>query len=67
MIPRPVLAAVARHRRRLLFGTTGSEAFSTFVSADYTPTADGVTETALTFTLKNGNDEAISGASVTYA
>jgi len=43
-----------------------SAAFSSFVSANATPDADG-TPTTLTFTLKDANDAPMAGRSVTYA
>ena len=43
-----------------------SAAFSSFVSANATPDADG-TPTTLTFTLKDANDDPMAGRSVTYA
>lgn len=44
-----------------------SATFTTFVSANYTPDADGTTETTLTFTVKDANDDPIAGRAVTYA
>jgi hypothetical protein len=46
--------------------STASALYSTFVSADATPDADE-TPTTLTFTLKDTNDVALAGRSVTYA
>jgi hypothetical protein len=47
-------------------GAVPSDAFSTFVSADYTPDADEMPVT-LTFTAKDAGDNALEGVSVTYA
>lgn len=47
-------------------GATASTVFSSFVSANATPDADG-TNTNLTFTLKDTNDDPMPGRSVTYA
>jgi hypothetical protein len=43
-----------------------SDAFSSFVSANYTPDADE-SPTTLTFTAKDAADDPIEGVSVTYA
>lgn len=48
-------------------GPVVDETFTTFVTANATPTADGTTATTLTFTAKDSGDNAIAGVSVTYA
>lgn len=60
-----VVAAVKRRRFLRLLSQRPSETYSTFVANDATPALD--TPDTLTFTLKDANDDAISGASVTYA
>lgn len=65
-----IQAAVAGLARAFIAAATAShvsDTYTTFVSANYTPTADGTTATTLTFTAKDANDTAISGQSVTYA
>lgn len=60
-----VVAAVKRRRFLRLLSQRPDETYSTFVANDATPALD--TPDTLTFTLKDENDNAISGASVTYA
>lgn len=68
-----IVPILAHHRRKLLLLLGGeaapvpSSAFTTFTSADYTPDADGMTATTLTFTVKDASDVAIEGYGVTYA
>jgi len=66
MNPAPLFSAIVKHRRVLRAGGRGSDLYTTFVAADETPQADS-TPTNLTFTLKDSDDAAIVGASVTYA
>jgi hypothetical protein len=56
----PIALRVARD------GGVPSDAFSSFVSANYTPDADE-SPTTLTFTAKDASDDPIEGVSVTYA
>lgn len=60
-----VVAAVKRRRFLRLLSQRPDETYSTFVANDATPALD--TPDTLTFTLKDENDTAIDGASVTYA
>lgn len=56
-------------RRRMMHADVDvvDEGNTTFVSANYTPTADGTTATTLTFTAKDSGDNPLEGVSVTYA
>lgn len=64
------MIATASLPRVLAFAASGNRldaTLTTFTSADYTPTADGVTTTAQTFTAKDAGDAAVEGASVTFS
>ena len=66
--PAAVIASTKRRRTKLgRLGDVPSDTYTTFVSATYTPTADGSTPTTLTFTAKDDTDTALEGVVVTYA